>query len=85
VSQLKIRWAEFSRALCVFSVVFCMVTDVHNFDFRLLIKEKTNKQRPVERLYNDTFLKGSVRLARPTSRVLWDPILALQGTNGSKM
>ena len=37
----------------LFSIVFCVVTAVHKFDFRLVINEAPNKWRPVDtRSYN---------------------------------
>jgi hypothetical protein len=32
----------------LFSVVFCVVTAVHKFDFRLVINETPNKSQPTE-------------------------------------
>jgi len=54
VFQAKIHWAEVQSCFVpmrwyIFSVVSCVIRDVHKFDFRLVINEALNKWRPVER------------------------------------
>jgi hypothetical protein len=47
----------------LFSVVFCVVRDVHKFDFRLVINETTDKCQPVERSCSDGHVFDRISMA----------------------
>ena len=70
------------KIINLFSVVLYLVRTVHEFDFRLVIKDKPNKRRPVEsRSCGDRdscFWQDLYAFLRSSSRVLRDPAHAVQ-------
>jgi hypothetical protein len=88
VFLLKIHWAEAQNVcvcVCVItelcSVVFYIIRAAHKFDFRLVINEKSNKWRPVQRSCSEKescFLHDLYVSPRPSLRVLRDSTQAVQ-------